>query len=219
MAYATAEAKREFDRWSRSYDKDPLQTIFFRPSHYMILAALNPTENRILDIGCGTGSFAARLLESRPQASVCGLDLSDGMLAQCHQRLHAAGGRLRLVRGDSQRLPFADNSFDALTCSHSFHHYPRQDLVASEMHRVLRPGGRLFIVDGDRDRLWGRLVYDVVVVMMEGAVKHLSRAGFRDLYADAGFVNVEQRRKRGLLPFMMTIGEAKKSRGGERIAA
>ena len=218
MAYATAEAKREFDSWSQSYDKDPLQAIFFRPSHHMILAALSPTENRILDIGCGTGSFAARLLESRPQASVCGLDLSDGMLAQCHHRLHAAGGRLRLVRGDSQRLPFADNSFDALTCSHSFHHYPRQDLVAAEMHRVLRPGGRLFIVDGDRDRLWGRLVYDVVVVMIEGAVKHLSRAGFRDLYAHAGFVNVEQKRKRGLLPFMMTIGEAKKSRG-ERIAA
>ena len=60
-----------------------------------------------------------------------------------------------------------------------FHHYPRQDVVAAEMHRVLRPGGRLYIIDGDRDRLWGRLVYDVVVVMMEGAVKHLSRAAFR----------------------------------------
>ncbi|HEV8061332.1 MAG TPA: class I SAM-dependent methyltransferase [Gemmataceae bacterium] len=219
MAYATAEAKREFDRWSRSYDKDPLQTIFFRPAHRMLLAALNPGENKILDIGCGTGSFAARLLESRPQASVCGLDLSAGMLTQCHRRLHAAEGRLQLVRGDSQRLPFADNTFDALTCSHSFHHYPRQDLVAAEMHRVLRPGGRLFIVDGDRDRLWGRLVYDVVVVAMEGAVKHLSRAAFRALYAHAGFVNVQQQRQRGLLPFMMTVGEAKKALGGERVAA
>ncbi len=219
MAYATAEAKREFDQWSKSYDKGPLQAIFFRPSHRMLLDALRPGENQILDIGCGTGAFAARLLEARPQATVCGLDLSDGMLSQCHERLQAAHGRLQLVRGDSQRLPFADNSFDALTCSHSFHHYPRQDLVASEMHRVLRPGGRLFIIDGDRDRLWGRLVYDVVVVMMEGAVKHLSRAAFRSLYSYAGFVNISQQRKRGLLPFMMTVGEARKAEGGKRIAA
>ena len=179
MAYATAEAKREFDRWSRSYDKDPLQAIFFRPAHRMLLAALNPGETKILDIGCGTGSFAARLLESRPQASVCGLDLSDGMLTQCHQRLHAAGGRLRLVRGDSQRLPFADNS---LRCPYLFAQFPPLSAAGFGCSRNasgLAPGGRLFIVDGDRDRLWGRLVYDVVVVAMEGAVKHLSRAAFR----------------------------------------
>jgi ubiquinone/menaquinone biosynthesis C-methylase UbiE len=219
MAYATAEAKREFDSWSKSYDNDPLQVIFFRPAHRMLLAALRPGENNILDIGCGTGAFAARLLEARPQATVCGLDLSEGMLTQCSKHLQESKGRLKLVRGDSQRLPFTDNSFDAITCSHSFHHYPRQDLVVGEMHRVLRPGGRLFIIDGDRDRIWGRLVYDVVVVMMEGAVKHLSRAGFRNLYDQAGFVDVHQQRKRGLLPFMMTVGEARKSNAGERIAA
>jgi ubiquinone/menaquinone biosynthesis C-methylase UbiE len=219
MAYATAEAKREFDNWSKTYDKGPLQKIFFKPAHRMLLAALRPNENDILDIGCGTGAFAARLLESRPEATVCGLDLSEGMLAQCEERLRQARGRLRLVRGDSQRLPFADNSFDAITCSHSFHHYPRQDMVVSEMHRVLRPGGRLFIIDGDRDRIWGRLVYDVVVVAMEGDVKHLSRAAFRSLYHHAGFVDVYQQRQRGLLPFMMTVGEARKAIGAERIAA
>jgi ubiquinone/menaquinone biosynthesis C-methylase UbiE len=218
MAYATAEAKREFDNWSKTYDRGVLQTIFFRPAHRMLLAALRPGENEILDIGCGTGAFAARLLKARPDATVCGLDLSDGMLSQCHERSRAASGRLRLVRGDSQRLPFADNSFDAITCSHSFHHYPRQDLVVAEMHRVLRPGGRLYIIDGDRDRIWGRLVYDVVVVMMEGAVKHQSRKGFRSLYHQAGFVDVHQQRQRGLLPFMMTIGEARKSQG-KRLAA
>jgi ubiquinone/menaquinone biosynthesis C-methylase UbiE len=218
MAYATADAKREFDQWSSSYDKGLLQTIFFRPAHRMLLAAMRPGENQILDIGCGTGSFAARALKSRPQASVVGLDLSEGMLAQCHERLRAADGRLQLVRGDSQRIPFADNSFDALTCSHSFHHYPRQDLVASEMFRVLRPGGRLYIIDGDRDRLWGRLVYDVVVVMMEGAVKHLSRAAFRSLYTSAGFVDVHQIRQRSILPFMMTVGEARKTMGGRKAA-
>ena len=126
--------------------------------------------------------------------------------------------RSELVRGDSQRIPFPDNSFDAVTCSHSFHHYPRQDLVAAEMHRVLRPGGRLYIVDGDRDRLWGRLVYDVVVVMMEGAVKHLSRAAFRSLYMHAGFVDVHQVRQRSILPFMMTVGEARKSLVGRKAA-
>jgi ubiquinone/menaquinone biosynthesis C-methylase UbiE len=219
MAYATAQAKREFDNWSRHYDLDPLQYIFFRPAHRMLLAELKPDENRILDIGCGTGAFAARLLTARPQASVCGLDLSDGMLEQCSQRPEVSAGRLHLAQGDSQRLPFADHTFDAITCTHSFHHYPRQAAVVAEMYRVLRPGGRLLIIDGDRDRIWGRLVYDVVVVMMEGDVKHLSRAAFRALYHDAGFVNVHQKRRRGLLPYMMTIGEAGTVATGKRLAA
>ena len=219
MAYATAEAKREFDLWSKHYDRGLLQHIFFRPSHRMLLAALRPNENDVLDIGCGTGAFAARMLDARPQARVWGLDLSDGMLRQCRQRLQAAGGRLQLVQADSQRLPFADNSFDAVTCAHSFHHYPRQDLVAAEMHRVLRPGGRLLIVDGDRDRIWGRFVYDVVVVMMEGAVKHLSLAAFRALYGKAGFIHVTQQRQRGALPYLMTVGEADKPSGNQRQAA
>src|SRR5262249_55812653 len=106
--------------------------------------------------------------------------------------------------------PFANNTFDAVTCAHSFHHYPNQARVVAEMYRVLRPGGRLLIVDGDRDGLWGRLVFDLVVVLMEGPVRHLTGHDFRDLYRATGFDNGRQHRHGGPLPFLMTVGRAVK---------
>jgi len=212
MHVRTAEAKCEFDRWSNHYDRDPLQVFFFKPAHRMLLANLTAADRRVLDIGCGTGRFAASVLEHYPETHVWGVDLSDGMLRQCSTRCQAANGRLHVVQGDSERLPFADDSFDVVTCTHSFHHYPHQQRVVSEMYRVLRPGGRLLILDGDRDRLWGRLVYDVVIVMMEGPVRHLTSWAFRSIYGHAGFGEINQQRRGGPLPFLLTIGHATKTR-------
>jgi len=137
------------------------------------------------------------------------LDLSAGMLGHARMRCRVHR-RVSVVQGDSERLPFADDSFDAVTCCHSFHHYPKQESVVAEMHRVLRPGGRLVIVDGDRDRLWGRFLFDRLVVFMEGAVKHLSGDAFKSLFHKIGFDEVHQQRRRGFLPFLLTVGRAVK---------
>jgi ubiquinone/menaquinone biosynthesis C-methylase UbiE len=213
MEYCKADARREFERWSRRYDWDPLQPLFFRPSHRMILQALQATELRILDIGCGTGRFATSALEHLPSAQVWGLDLCNSMLKRAEARSHRYDSRLHLVQGDSEHLPFANDCFDAVTCSHSFHHYPNQDRVLAEMYRVLRPDGRLLLIDGDRDRLWGRLIFDVLVVMIEGPVKHRTSDDLRQLYQDAGFADVTQQRRKGPLPFLMTVGRAAKTLG------
>src|SRR5947207_1179163 len=147
MAYQTADAKKQFDRWSVSYDLDPLQLLFFRPAHQMLLEALEASDRLILDIGCGTCAFAARVLEHLPRTRVCGIDLSAGMLRHCHRRCQAVPDRLHLVQADSERLPFKDDTFDVITCTHSFHHYPHQNRAIAEMHRVLRPDGKLLIID------------------------------------------------------------------------
>jgi ubiquinone/menaquinone biosynthesis C-methylase UbiE len=210
MDHLTADARREFDRWSRRYDRNVLQWLLFRPSHQMLLEALSAADEHILDIGCGTGIFATRVLDRFPRARVCGLDLSTGMLQHGQPRCRAGAGRLHLVQGDSERLPFASDTFDVVTCTHSFHHYPRQEQVVAEMHRVLRPGGRLLLIDGDRDRWWGWLVFDVVVVLMEGPVRHLTGHALRALYRASGFEGVRQQRRGGPLPFLMTEGRAVK---------
>jgi ubiquinone/menaquinone biosynthesis C-methylase UbiE len=210
MAYCSAAAKQEFDSWSHRYDRDWLQVFFFGPSHRMLLEHLSASEERILDIGCGTGLFASQVLKSFPQSQVWGMDLSDGMLRQCWQRCQDATGRFHLVQGDSSRLPFRDDAFDVVTCTHSFHHYPCQERVIAEMYRVLKPDGRLLIIDGDCDRLWGHLLFDILVVLVEGPVKHLTSAAFRNLYGAAGFAQVSQHRRGGPLPFLLTIGCAQK---------
>ena len=105
-----------------------------------IARALHPSKGRlVLDLGCGKGRFAARLRALG--AIVVGLDRSSAMLAG------GAGGAR--VRGSARRLPFASESFDAVVAVEVFEHLAPVDLSPSlvEAARVLRPGGRLAIVD------------------------------------------------------------------------
>jgi SAM-dependent methyltransferase len=81
-----------------------------------------------------------------------------------------------------------------------------QQQVVCEMHRVLRPEGRLMIIDGYRDRLWERLIYDWCVAAVEGAVHHALARRLHDLFVQAGFNAVRQQAKLGLAPFLLTTG-------------
>ena len=208
MSYDKSQATHEFERWSESYDRCILQRLLFEPSHRAILrrvrAAFGDRPLKVLDVGCGTGVFAEKIRGAQPQARVWGMDLVSGMLTKGSARWKRNAEAVQPVQGDSERLPFADGSFDVVTCANSFHHYPNQGRAVAEMHRVLRPGGRLMLIDGYRDRPWGWLIYDVCVATVEGAVHHCSSRRLRDLYAAAGFGQVTQTVHRGLAPFLLT---------------
>jgi ubiquinone/menaquinone biosynthesis C-methylase UbiE len=136
------------------------------------------------------------------------VDLVSEMLARGTPRWQQHARHVMPVQGDSERLPFASGSFDIVTCAHSFHHYPRQDRAVVEMHRVLRTGGRLMLIDGYRDAPWGYFIYEVCVAAREGAVHHAKKARLRELFAQAGLRAVAQTVFRGPAPFMLTEGVA-----------
>jgi len=212
MSYDKQQAAREFGRWSENYDQSILQWLLFRPAHQAIIARISAAFGdrplTILDVGCGTGLFAARLREAMPQAKVWGVDLVAGMLAKGRARWRAHRGSVVPVQGDSERLPFGEGAFDVVTCANSFHHYPHQQRAVEEMRRVLKPGGRLILVDGSRDDPWGWFIYDVCVAGVEGDVLHASNRRVRSLFAHAGFVATEQELHRGLAPFLLSEGVA-----------
>ena len=212
MSYDKAQASREFSRWSTNYDRCILQWLLFGPAHRAIINRLRQRSGdrpiTILDVGCGTGVFAERLAAAVPRATIWGVDLVAGMLAGGRQRWKALGNQAVPVQGDSERLPFADGAFDVVTCANSFHHYPHQDRAVAEMHRVLKPGGRLFLLDGCRDRLWGWFIYDVCVAAVEGEVQHASARDVRELFDGAGFTQMNQKIYDGPAPFLLTEGIA-----------
>lgn len=208
MAYDKQQATHEFTRWSESYDRSVLQWLLFGPSHRSIIGRIRAHWGdrplTVLDVGCGTGLFAARIRAALPQARVWGIDLVSGMLTKGADRWRRLAEHVAPVQGDSERLPFAADSFDIVTCANSFHHYPHQDRAIAEMHRVLRPGGRLMLIDGYRDAPWGWFIYDVCVAGVEGAVHHASACRVRELFAQAGLTEVAQKVHRGPAPFLLT---------------
>jgi ubiquinone/menaquinone biosynthesis C-methylase UbiE len=144
-----------------------------------------------------------------PQTRIWGVDLVSAMLVQGDARWRSDSNHMVAVQGDSERLPFPSAAFDVVTCANSFHHYPHQERAVAEMRRVLKPGGRLFLVDGCRDGLWGWFIYDVCVAGVEGDVLHASGRRVRDLFRRAGFVETEQKVHRNLAPFLLTEGVAR----------
>ena len=208
MAYDKQQATHEFARWSESYDRSILQWLLFGPSHRAMIRRIKAVAGdrpiRELDIGCGTGVFASRMRISLPNTRIWGIDLVSGMLAKGAERWRHHSKDVQPVQGDSERLPFADGCFDFVTCANSFHHYPHQERAVAEMHRVLRPGGRLLIVDGYRDAPWGWFIFDLCVTLREGSVHHASARQFRELFAQVGLTAIAQRIFRGPAPFLLT---------------
>jgi SAM-dependent methyltransferase len=118
------------------------------------LTTLARGASRVLEVGCGTGHWLARL---RSECGfVVGLDLSRKMLNKARER-----GAPRLVRGRGEGLPFASESFDLVFCVNALCHFAGQREFVGEAHRLLRPGGTVAVIGSNpRGRLGQCWVYD-----------------------------------------------------------
>lgn len=211
-----ALAKSEFEAWAGTYDRSLLNRFLFQPSYRVFLGELQAWRGGrtepfdLLDIGCGTGTFDAMLVGSPLSARVVGLDYAEAMCRVGSEKAHHAGvaDRLRYVNADSQHLPFADASFDVVTCSNSFHHYPDQQQVVHEMRRVLRPGGRLMLIDGFRDNVVGWVAFDVIIGHVEKEVFHAPWSKIHEYFVSAGFREIRRRKFSFWMPGLLTVGVA-----------
>jgi ubiquinone/menaquinone biosynthesis C-methylase UbiE len=112
-------------------------------------ARLEPGD-RVLDVGCGTGTLAiAAKRQVGPTGTVCGIDPSPEMLARAQRKALRAGVEVKFDRATAQELPSPDAHFDVVLSTLMFHHLPRQarEDCAREMRRVVKPGGRILVVD------------------------------------------------------------------------
>ncbi|MEX2316902.1 MAG: class I SAM-dependent methyltransferase [Pirellulales bacterium] len=99
----------------------------------------------ILDVGSGAGQIIQHLLEfADPAAQITGVDLSQQMLQRARRRLKS--DRPALVAADLSALPFADDSFDGITCGYVLEHLPDPRIGLAELARVLKKGGRMLLL-------------------------------------------------------------------------
>jgi malonyl-CoA O-methyltransferase len=104
---------------------------------------------RVLDIGCGKGRFARVLAERYPLASIVGIDLAEAMLRHVPTGVSACAGSMTA-------LPFPSGAFDCAYATESLEHAVNIEAAVSELCRVVRPGGRIVIIDKNVEQ-WGRL--------------------------------------------------------------
>lgn len=212
----TSPVTRLFDRVSKVYDTQLLQTLVYRPAQDLALDRLRAHgANRILDVGCGTGIFTTRMHDvlgaddgrrsksgAQRTSMVVGCDLSEQMLAQARDR----SASVDWTRGDATQLPVGDASVDAVVCTEAFHWFD-QPAALAEFNRVVKPDGVLLVaMINPRTAIGSRLLGEQARVL--GAGTWPSKAKMRSLVEDAGFRVTEQHRVRRLasvaLPTVLT---------------
>jgi demethylmenaquinone methyltransferase/2-methoxy-6-polyprenyl-1,4-benzoquinol methylase len=160
--------------------------IFPRPSSAELIGHLEPrVGDRVLDVGGGTGRVAERL--ARVVRHICVLDPSAGMLVEGRRK------GLCVTRGEAEALPYTKGAFDRIVMVDAFHHLRDQSWAATELMRVLAPGGRVVIEEPNIAHLGVRLV-------ALGERLLFMRSRFRDPHAirrlfeaRGGHTRVEQR--------------------------
>lgn len=170
---------------------------------------------RLLDVAGGTGDVAFRFLQRAGVAEAVVLDMTENMLTEGRKRAEAAAldNQLDWIVGDAMALPFDDNSFDIYTISFGIRNVTRIPDALSEAYRVLRPGGRLMVLEFSQlpnpmmQKAYDLYSFNVIPKMgqviagdsdsyqylVESIRKFPDQDRFAAMIRDAGFENVSYR--------------------------
>ena len=144
-------------------------------------------DERVLDVGCGTGVLLERLGSAHPGLALHGVDPTEAMLDRARER---CAERVDLKRGEAEALPFGDGEFDVVLSVSALHYFSDPRRAISEMARVLRPGGTLVVTGWCAD-FPAMLLYSVCLRAWDAAVKQIYRAEqVRGYLESAGIENV-----------------------------
>jgi SAM-dependent methyltransferase len=141
-----------------------------------------PDAPAILDVGCGTGEFTAKLAEVFPRATLTGVDLIESHLDLARRRCAAFGDRVRFAHGDAYELAFAAGSFDLVVNRHVLQAIPQPERVLAELVRVGRPGGVLHVLAEDYDMIHVAPTRVDVSRLWHGGPRALAAATGTDLH-------------------------------------
>lgn len=204
---------RDYDRWLSSHSPSSVGYAFLASVPGAVLAntplfqlvqnlGLKP-EQRLLDIGCGRGSLL-QILSSRVafEKPAVGIDLSSQMLRQAIEDKRHAGGAYELSQGSALSLPFADESFDLVTCAYVVKHLddPGLGALLVEVRRVLKFGGICLLWEFAPTR--SQRLNQLNRHVLTRGPQDCNLRGYAELWQHADAAGFEWVRNAGLRPFL-----------------
>ncbi|PHJ67317.1 methyltransferase type 11 [Nostoc linckia z18] len=179
------KVRKQYDRLAAVYDQRWSNYVANTLSFLKNWAQISPSDV-VLDIACGTGEFERLILTEQPAQQMVGVDISDKMLLVAKQKF-CDYPNVSFYNASVLALPFASNSFDVVVSASSFHYFDDPDAALAEMKRVLKPDGKLVILDWCRDYLVCQIC-DIILKIFDPVYKQCySQAEFHELLTSAGF--------------------------------
>jgi len=158
------------------------------------IAAIEDGE-AVLEVAVGTGLTFEKILEANPSGRNEGIDLTEAMLVRARARASKSGAHnYHLVLGDAYSLDYADGSFDVLINNYMFDLLPQRDFLAvlTEFKRVLRPGGRLAMVNMTDGHRWYNGVWERIYRMNPGLLGGCRAVRVLPVVEECGFVQTRR---------------------------
>lgn len=145
QSQADKQLQEEFNQWAAAGRGDAMEDHHSDITDQTLPLMELKSDDRVLDLGCGTGWASRRLARIVNQGEVIGIDVSDEMLHRAEQT-SAGIQNVRYVWGSAENIPAADNYFTKVLSVESFYYYADQGRALDDVHRVMAPGARLFIL-------------------------------------------------------------------------
>jgi ubiquinone/menaquinone biosynthesis C-methylase UbiE len=144
------KAAKRFDDWASDYGEDRISP-WFKYHQELAISRLNLTAgNNFLDVGCGTGWAVKEASKRIGDGNAWGIDISPKMISKAKLQFEELSN-VEFGIASSDSLPFYDETFDAVICTCSFHHYEYPIKVLCEFKRVMKNDGKLVIIDAARN--------------------------------------------------------------------
>lgn len=194
---------KQFDLWAK------FSQIFYLPFlflHKKLVKVINPRKRAsILDVGCGWGILLKELFLLDRNLKLFGIDISPKMVKVAKLKFNNEN-KVEIQVGSADKLSYKNNSFDYLTCILSFHHYPDSLNSLREMFRVLKPSGKLFLLDPFTSGFIAKFMVMVNrIIFREKDVHIYTKEQMLEMLKEVGFANIQQQTNN--FYHLLTIGE------------
>lgn len=174
-------SRNNFNKQAIVYDNS-IYSMYPRKCYGAVIKEIKALQYRnLLDVGCGTGEILNKIATDKN--NYYGLDLSEKMIEIAKSKKNSKN--ITYLVGDSEFLPFDNETFDVIICIESFHHYPNPNAVMKEFYRVLNNGGILLLCDMYRKAPLRQFYNVLMKIVNTGDVKIYTRNEMTEIISKA----------------------------------